>query len=62
VGLYAQRLTRITTLTNDKITTEGTETRLWFGSSHLLAESAHHPSVSDSPQSESTPGNYADQP
>lgn len=40
VGLYAQRLTRITTLTNGKITTEGPETRLWFGSSHILAESA----------------------
>ncbi|MCI0144151.1 zinc ribbon domain-containing protein [Arthrobacter bambusae] len=40
VGLYAQRLTRITALTNDKITTDGAETRLWFGISHILAEPA----------------------
>jgi len=40
VGLYAQRLTRITTLTNARITSDGADTRLWFGSSHIQAETA----------------------
>ena len=38
VGLYAQRLTHIAALTNAKISTDDTETRLWFGTSHILAE------------------------
>lgn len=38
VGLYAQRLTHISALSNAKITTNDTQTRLWFGTSHILAE------------------------
>lgn len=39
VGLYAQRLTHIAALTNAKIIITGsTHTRLWFGSSHIMAD------------------------
>lgn len=37
-GLYAQRLTRIAALTNAQIGTDGAQTRLWFGTSHILAK------------------------
>lgn len=40
VGLYAQRLTSIAALTNAQISNDGTETRLWFGTSHIVAEPA----------------------
>ncbi|KRE76714.1 MULTISPECIES: hypothetical protein [Micrococcaceae] len=38
VGLYAQRLTHIVALTNAKICADDTQTQLWFGTSHILAE------------------------